>query len=121
MAYETNTATTALTSKIYIEKGATTTPRTNITGAAATLYLGEVDNRMNPDQAIWLKMYNHASPTNASDPLIILYTAPSSIGRFVFPEGATFSTALSVLVATSPLVNQGTNPTNQVTVKLLAE
>ena len=120
MPYNTNTVTTSLATKLYVDTNVTTTPRTNLTGAAGTFYLGEVDNRMNPDKAIWLKLYDHASPTNASDPLMVLYTGPSSIGRFVFPEGVTFATALSVLVATSPLVNQGTNPTNKVTVKLLA-
>jgi hypothetical protein len=120
MAFTASSATTSLVASVYVNTSTSATPNTNITGAAATCYGGECDNRMNPNNGVWLKLYDASSPTNSSDPLAVLYTGPSSVGRFVFPEGMTFATALSVLVTTSPRVGQGNSPTNKVAVRLLA-
>jgi hypothetical protein len=119
MATTFNSTAVDLTPRLYIDLSATSTAQTNITGVASSIvYYGEVDNRMNPDRGLYFKLFNHASPSNATNPTFVFYVSPASIGRFVFPEGLTMATAVSFLVSTSGLVSQGTSPTNKAVVKL---
>tara|TARA_R100001163_G_scaffold60583_1_gene49987 strand:+ start:1280 stop:1648 length:369 start_codon:yes stop_codon:yes gene_type:complete len=120
MAYNASSTFTRLVDSIYIDLNANATAQTNITGAAATFYGGEVDNRLNPDKGVMFKLYDASSATNGSNPYISVYIPPASIGRFIFPEGVSFSTAVTVLVTTTVATdNTAKNPLNRVTAKLL--
>jgi len=122
MSYVSSSTFTRLVDSIYVNTNSTSTAQTNITGAAATLYGGEVDNRLNQDKPVTIKLYDAGSATNATNPYIQLYVPPASIGRFVFPEGVTFSTAVSVLATvTTSTTNTAKSPTNRVTTKLLVK
>ena len=119
MGTTSNTATTDLTPKLYVDLAAASTAQTNITGVASSVvYYGEVDNRMNPNKGLYFKLFNHASPSGSTNPEFVFYVSPSSIGRFVFPEGVTFATAVSFLVSTQYQNGQGVSPVNRATVKL---
>ena len=121
MAYTASSTFTRLVNSVYVETDATSTAQADITGAAATLYGAEVDNRLNPDDPVFIKCYDSNSANNNTAPTLSLYVPPASVGRFVFAEGVSFATALTVLV-TLTAVTSGTakDPDNKVTVKLLA-
>jgi|TARA_R100000388_G_scaffold89333_1_gene70047 hypothetical protein len=120
MAYSASSEVTQLVASLYVDTNVNSTAQTDITGAAATLYGGEIDNRLNQDQPVFVKFYNSGSVTNASNPLVLVYVPPASIGRFVFPEGIIFDTAVSALVTTTAATNNSPqNANNQVTARLL--
>ena len=121
MAFVSSSTFTRLVDSIYIDRNSNATAQVNITGAAATFYGAEVDNRLNQDNPVFLKLYDTGSATNNTAPAIVLYVPPASIGRFVFPEGVSFATALTVLVtATAATSSTAKNPANRVITKLLA-
>ena len=96
MAYSASSEVTQLVASLYVDTNVNSTAQTDITGAAATLYGGEID------------------------PLVLVYVPPASIGRFVFPEGIIFDTAVSALVTTTAATNNSPqNANNQVTARLL--
>lgn len=119
MAITSNTISTRIVSNLYVDFVADVQPITNITGAAGTCWGGEIVNTMNPNTAIWLKLYDNASPTNGTAPYAVVYAGPGQTARFVFPEGLAFGTAISAICATSPLVSTGSSPANKATIKLL--
>jgi hypothetical protein len=120
MAYSASSEVTQLVASLYVDTNVNSTAQADITGAAATLYGGEIDNRLNQDQPVFVKFYNSGSVTNASNPLVLVYVPPASIGRFVFPEGIIFDTAVSALVTTTAATNNSPqNANNQVTARLL--
>ena len=116
MAITSNTISTRIISNLYVDFVADVTPITDITGAAGTCWGGEVVNTMNPNKAMWLKLYDNASPTNGTAPYAVVY---GQTARFVFPEGLAFGTAISAICVTSPLVGVGVSPANRATIKLL--
>jgi len=121
MAFVSSSTFTRLVDSIYVDRNSNATAQTNITGAAATFYGAEVDNRMNQDNPVFLKLYDTGSATNNTAPTIVLYVPPASIGRFVFSEGVSFATALTALVtATATTSSTAKNPANRVITKLLA-
>ena len=121
MAFAPSSTFTSLLNRVYVNPDANTTAQTNITGAAATFYGAEVANRANQDRPVFLKLYDSGSATNNTTPTIVLYVPPGTVGRFVFSEGVSFATALSLLVTTTAgTTSAARSPENKVTVRVQA-
>ena len=121
MAFSASSTFKRLVNSVYVDTNVGITAQTNITGAAATFYGAEVDNRMNQSRAVFLKLYGAGSATNNTAPTLLLYVPPGEVGRFVFAEGVSFATALTLLVTTTASTSSSPRkPENNVAVRVLA-
>lgn len=95
------------------------TGENDVNGGAATLYGIRVDNTQN-STPVFLKLYNHASPTiGTTDPDLILKVKNGVTRRVMFPKGLAFATAISMACVTTGGTAGTTNPTNPVEASLL--
>lgn len=91
----------------------------NVTGAAGTLYMVEIDNTANLADAVYCKIFDSAAPTLAtSDPDLILKASAAKKITYALPEPLDF-TAISLAVVKEKANSGVTSPDNDVKVRLL--
>ena len=121
MALSVSTQVNPVAGKLIVQSTATGTADNNVTGAAATLYMVDVDNSLNGGEVAYLKLYNDAAPvvgTTAPDMVIML---PAATRRTVaFPEGLAFATALSMACVTTGGTSGTTDLGSAVVVRILS-
>jgi len=119
MTLSVSTQVSPVGSKLVVDTNASSTAQTNVTGAAGTIYMIEIDNTNNADNACYFKIYNTASPTigtTAPDHIIMVPTSQSR--SIVIPDGLDF-TALSYAAVISGGTAGTTSPTSAVTVRMV--
>ena len=80
-----------------------------------------VDNTAN-GSASYVKLWNNASPTVGTTAPDICLLCPASVKRtYMFPEGITFGTAMTIACVTTAGTAGTTNPTSAVNVDVIAE
>ena len=107
-----------------VQTSATSTPDNAVAGGAGILLQVDIDNTANTD-AVYVKLYNHASPTvgggGATAPEWV-FKCPASVRRiFSCTPGSNFATNLSLACVTTGGTAGTTSPTNAVTVRLLLD
>ena len=93
----------------------------NVVSGATTVYYVEIDNTANAS-ASYLKLYNHAAPTEGTTPPdVALRATANARDYFVFPTGIAFATALSYICTTAAGTGATTDtaPSQAVTVRFL--
>lgn len=98
-----------------------TTPRNNVTDtASSTLYGVEIDARENPGEHVFLRIFDHATPTlGTTDAHVLLRCLKGLKTTWYFKRGIPFVVGMSVAVTISPGATSGADPpTGQVDVKL---
>jgi hypothetical protein len=120
MSLSVSTQVSPVGTKLIKETAAGATPDTDVTGAAGTLYTGEVDNTGNAGTSAYLKIYNAAAPAvGTTAPDLIIQAKPSQRQTFALPLGWAF-TNLSFACVTSPGTAGSTAPAVAVPVWLVA-
>jgi len=119
MTLSVSTQVSPVGTKLIKDTEANATPETNVTGAAGTLYMLDIDNRGNPADVAYLKIYDDAAPTvGTSDPDFIFKVPVNQRRQIVCPDGLDFA-ALSFAVVTAPGTPGTTDPTNPVIVQMV--
>ena len=121
MAASTTLQQGALASKLIEDTDVNATAVDNVTGGATTVYYVEIDNTANAS-ASYLKLYNHAAPTEGTTPPdVALRATANARDYFVFPTGIAFATALSYICTTAAGTGATTDtaPSQAVTVRFL--
>jgi len=89
--------------------GAANQDANNIVSAPTILYVADCTNSNSTGTSAWVHLYNGTGPTSASTPIVTIY-APAGGGHVYRPgpDGAAFSTALSVRFVTTQADNSTT-------------
>lgn len=91
----------------------------NVGPGAATVYLIQIDNSGNPNQKVYLKMWDNVAPTvGTTAPNKIIPVPGGSIQKVGCIEGIPFTTALSFACVTTGGTGGTTAPTNPVIVAI---
>lgn len=95
------------------------TVQANVTGTNSTIFFIDVDNTAN-GAASFLKVYDAAGPTvGTTNPDWIFRVAPSTRSQFVFPQGLTTTTGISLAAVTAGGTGGTTSPTASVVLYML--
>ena len=113
------------------DKTANATAQNNVTGAAATLFGAYIDNTLN-STTVYLKIYNHASPTVGTTAPDFSFMCPAGKAvQYTWMGGVAMSTAISyacvaetasLVTGDAPLAGGTagtTSPEKDVTVRIL--
>ena len=120
MAVQISTAATELGS-LYVDSAATSTAEANLTGSASgVLYNVSIDNTANPSTDVYVKIYDHANPTNSTVAPMIFPCLAGTAASYTIPGGFAFSTALSFLCTDAAATGSGKSPSNGVIVAITA-
>lgn len=102
MALSVSTQVSPIGSKIVIQTDSTGTVDANVTGAAAVLFMVDVDNSANAAEDAYLKLYNAAAPTiGTTDPEMVVCVLQGTRRQFVIPEGTAFGSGISMATVTT--------------------
>jgi hypothetical protein len=108
-----------LASTIVNDTAAVNTLVANVTGAAGTIYLIELDNSANGN-AVYVKFANATSGTIGSLGADIVLVCPASASRtFVMPQGLTFNTGISYWVVNAKAEATTAGAVNPMIVRLV--
>ena len=104
-----------------VQTSATATPDNAVAGGAGVLFQVDIDNTANTN-AVFVKLWNHASPTVGTTAPEWVLKCPASVRRvFSCTPGSAFATNLSVACVTTGGTAGTTSPTNAVAVRLLLD
>ena len=89
-----------------------------VSSSSGTVYLIKIDNHRNENNAVYVKIYDSASPTVGTDiPVIIMMAAPGQMDVIWHdPLGAVFGTAITAACVTAAGTGGDVSPTNAVDV-----
>jgi len=96
----------------------------DITSSGGSIFQIYIDNSLNTNQQVYLKMFQLAASAVTSTgvgtaaPDFIFPCAGGAIRQFDFPEGLSFAPRLSMYLEVSPGTTGSTGPTNNVTVRI---
>lgn len=90
-----------------------------VKASSTVLYEVQIDNTLNAAVS-YVKLWNNASPTVGTTAPDGIFLAPASTSvTFVIPGGNTYGTALAVACVTTAGTAGTTNPTSNVTVRMV--
>jgi len=90
-----------------------------LTSSAATVRVVRINNINNPNKRTYVKFYDSTSPTvGTDDPEMLLFAPKGREVIWLFPEGISFATALSVASVDSGGTGGTTAPSNAVSVEV---
>lgn len=119
MTLSVSTQVSPVGTKLIKDTDANATPEINVTGAAGTIYMVDVDNTGNPADVAYLKIYDDVAPTvGTTDPDFIIKVPVNQRRQMVCPDGLDFAT-LSFAVVTAGGTPGTTDPTNHVIVQMI--
>lgn len=120
MSLSVSTQASPIGTKLVQETAAGATPDNNVTGAAGSIYLLDIDNSNNSDNPAYLKVYDNAAPVVGTTAPDLIVRVPANQRRsMAIPEGWAF-TALSFACVISGGTAGSTGPTNPVPVRIVA-
>ena len=120
MALSVSTQASPVATRLVVQTSATATADNNITNATGSVYMVDIDNTANAGQAVYVKLYDNASPTVGTTAPDIVCLATQGIRRqYVMPEGVAFGTAISMCCVTAGGTAGTTSPSSAVIVRLL--
>lgn len=92
-----------------------------ITVAGCTVYEIEIDNTLNAAEAEFVKLYDTAAAVTSgvTVPEYVLRIPAAAKRSFVFPDGLAFASGLAITTVTTAPVAGVTDPTANVTVKIV--
>ena len=104
MASYQNTSPTALADELVVVTSLSATSQDNVTGTAAgIIHLIEVDNTVNEEIGIYLKLVDASSATaGTTQPDFRLYIPPGLKLCYTFPNGHAYSNGVSLWATTNP-------------------
>jgi hypothetical protein len=107
-----------------VQTSATATADNAVAGGAGVLLQVDIDNTGNSN-AVYVKLWNHASPTVGGvggTPSEWVFKCPGLVRRvFTCTPGSAFATNLSMACVTSAAQTSNTSPQNPVAVRLLLD
>lgn len=87
------------TAKLITIDGATATANNDIFDATGSVYQVEIDASLNSGEDVFLRIYDHASPTvGTTDAEVVLKGKAGEKTWYGFPRGIPFATAISISV-----------------------
>jgi hypothetical protein len=120
MPLSVSTQVSPVGSKLIVETSAGATANNNVTGAAGTLYMVDVDNTGNDADPAYLKIYSDPAPVvGTTAPDFVVLVGVNKRRAIVIPEGWAFA-ALSFACVTAGGTAGVTPPTNPVAVRMVA-
>jgi len=119
MTLSVSTQVSPVGTKLIKDTDANATAKTDVTGAAGTVYMVDVDNTGNPADPAYLKIYDDPAPdVGTTDPDWIFKVPVNQRRPIVIPGGLDFA-ALSFAVVTSPGTGGTTSPATPVIVEMV--
>lgn len=107
--------------KLIVDTTANATLEANVLSGGATCYIFDVDNSNNTVPC-YLKIWNATGPTVGTTESDIVLLVPKQVRQTVsVTDGIYLGTALSFVCVTLPATNSTASPTNDVTVRIMAE
>lgn len=121
MAVSTRAAVTELGGVLVTAYSVDSDGAANVTGnSSGSIYLIDIDNREN-DSAVYLKIKDHASSVGAGQTADMMFRgSPGVVTSYVFEAGVAYAAGVSIWCAMLAVVANATNPTNPVTVSIVA-
>ena len=119
MAVTTTPLSNPVAAALVIDTDSDGTGENDVRSGASTVYMIDIDNAANA-AVTYSKFYNALAPTiGTTAPDLILPTAASTRAVVAFPSGFAFGTALSFASVTAAGTAGTTNPTSNVTVRIV--
>ena len=95
------------------------TSESDVRSGASTVYMIDIDNSLNA-AASYSKFYNNVGPTiGTTAPDLILPSPASTRIVYAIPQGFAFATALSFASVTTAGTAGTTNPTSNITIRIV--
>ena len=109
-----------LAAKLVLQTSATATADNNVTGAATTVFMVDIDNTANAAQPVYLKLYNNNAPTVGTTPPDCIYMVAGGVRRvYAITEGVAFSTGLSFACVVTGGTSGTSSPSSATVVRVL--
>lgn len=119
MTLSVSTQASPVGAKLIVQTDADETANNDVTGTSGSIYMIEIDNEGNADNAAYLKLYDNASPTiGTTSPDWVFKVAVNQKRSIVVPSGLDF-TNLSFACVISGGTAGTTGPTSAVIVKIV--
>ena len=121
MAVSTRTAVTELGGILVTAYSLDSDGDANATGnSSGTIYMIDIDNRRNTSP-VYLKIKDHASDVGAGQTADMMFRgSPGVVTSYVFESGMAYAAGVSIWCSMSAVVASDTDPTNPVTVSIVA-
>ena len=126
MAHSVSSQLSPYVDKLIVDTTANATAETAIfSGAAATIYIIDIDNSKNSSTST-AKLFNHANPTidgsnSSTQPDIILTIPKQSRQTVTIDDGINFSSDFSFACTAGGSTTNNSNPQSAVTMRIMAE
>ena len=119
MTLSVSTQVSPVGDKLIKDTDANATAKTDVTGAAGTIYMIEIDNTGNPADVAYLKIYDNGAPTVGTTAPDFIFKVPVNQSRTIIcPDGLDFTT-LSYAVVTTGGTAGTTAPSNDVSLNIV--
>jgi len=119
MTLSVSTQVSPIGTKLIKDTDANATAENDVTGAAGSIYMIDIDNTANAVDAAYLKIYDNASPTvGTTDPDFIIKVPVNERRQVVCPDGLDF-TNLSFAVLNAGGTGGTTAPASAVIVQMV--
>lgn len=106
--------------KLIVDTTANATAEDDVLPGAGTVYIVDIDNTNNSIPA-YAKLFNSAPTEGTTEPSMML-KAPKNVRQTVtITEGIAFSSQISFMCVSGSATNSLVAPTNNVTVRIMAE
>ena len=110
-----------LGTKIVEDISAAATGQNNVFGAAANLFALLINNSLNASTTVYLKLWNHNSPTVGTTlPHMVIPCAGGQTRQYTFDAGANFAIGISYACVTGSADASTASPSAAVSIALLA-
>ena len=117
MAFALSTRPGSISTSVIDDPLVNETPQNNVGTGATVFFSVMINNTANPAQDVYLKLWNHASPTVGTTAAHTVLKGPAGKRRsYSIPEGIAFGTALSYACVTSAATAGDDAPTNDVSI-----
>jgi CelD/BcsL family acetyltransferase involved in cellulose biosynthesis len=122
MAVSVTSQSNPYVDKLIVDTEANATAEFNVLTGAATIYIVDIDNSNNTGSAAYAKLWNNTNPSVGTTEPDFILKAPKGVRQVVtISSGSNFATGLSFACVTGAETANQTNPTNKVTMRVMAE
>tara|TARA_R100001594_G_scaffold84367_1_gene118886 strand:- start:660 stop:1043 length:384 start_codon:yes stop_codon:yes gene_type:complete len=127
MAVSVSSQTTPFVDKLIVDTDANATGEDSIfSGAAANVYIVDIDNSNNSTAEVYAKLFNNANPTvggnsSPTEPDVIIPAPKSTRQTVTVGDGINFSSDFSFACTAGAETASNNNPSITVTVRIMAE
>ena len=123
MAVSVTSQTDPYVDKLIVDTDANATPEVHVLGAASTNYIFDVDNSNN-SSAVYGKFFNIGADgvtVGTTEPAILMLVPANVRQVLTVSSGVVFTAGLSLACVAGKATSNAVSPTNNVTIRVMAE